>query len=189
MTNTTNDERKQAPHHIRLVIVRRKTYIAVITTLMCGVSMFVWAFVAAIAHGFIINWYDIISIENVLGTIFAFVLGSAIGFILSPLMIFCLWRKNFDSCLWLVFGLSLATGIIVNLLVPERLGGPHNVYAGYLVMLLGALVISRLKPNIVPRARGHCLYCNYNLRGDYSGGCPECGWRREGAEKLSGDRS
>lgn len=26
---------------------------------------------------------------------------------------------------------------------------------------------------------GHCPKCNYDLRGDLSVGCPECGWRRE----------
>ncbi len=28
--------------------------------------------------------------------------------------------------------------------------------------------------------RGRCIKCGYNLRGDLSAGCPECGWRREG---------
>ena len=27
--------------------------------------------------------------------------------------------------------------------------------------------------------RGHCPQCRYDLRGDSSAGCPECGWRRE----------
>ncbi|MCH8316234.1 MAG: hypothetical protein IIA64_09700 [Planctomycetes bacterium] len=27
--------------------------------------------------------------------------------------------------------------------------------------------------------RGHCIKCGYDLRGDFSAGCPECGWRRE----------
>ena len=26
---------------------------------------------------------------------------------------------------------------------------------------------------------GHCVNCGYNLRGDFTAGCPECGWRRE----------
>ena len=29
------------------------------------------------------------------------------------------------------------------------------------------------------RRRGLCIKCGYDLRGDYSAGCPECGWRRE----------
>ncbi len=31
----------------------------------------------------------------------------------------------------------------------------------------------------IRRRRGHCLNCGYDLRGDFSAGCPECGWRRE----------
>ena len=27
--------------------------------------------------------------------------------------------------------------------------------------------------------RGCCINCGYDLRGDFSAGCPECGWRRE----------
>ena len=29
---------------------------------------------------------------------------------------------------------------------------------------------------------GHCIKCGYDLRGDFSTGCPECGWRREADE-------
>ncbi|MCH7719538.1 MAG: hypothetical protein IH988_00925 [Planctomycetes bacterium] len=29
------------------------------------------------------------------------------------------------------------------------------------------------------RKRGLCVPCGYDLRGDFSAGCPECGWRRE----------
>jgi hypothetical protein len=29
------------------------------------------------------------------------------------------------------------------------------------------------------RRRGACLNCGYDLRGDVSHGCPECGWRRD----------
>lgn len=30
----------------------------------------------------------------------------------------------------------------------------------------------------IRRVRGRCLACAYDLRRDYSTGCPECGWRR-----------
>ncbi len=30
------------------------------------------------------------------------------------------------------------------------------------------------------RKRGLCVACGYDLRGDLTRGCPECGWRREG---------
>ncbi len=28
-------------------------------------------------------------------------------------------------------------------------------------------------------APGHCQTCGYDLRGEFSTGCPECGWRRD----------
>ncbi len=33
----------------------------------------------------------------------------------------------------------------------------------------------------IRRKRGHCINCNYNLRGEFTHGCPECGWNREDA--------
>ena len=33
----------------------------------------------------------------------------------------------------------------------------------------------------IRRKRGLCVVCGYDLRGDFSAGCSECGWRREAA--------
>ena len=35
------------------------------------------------------------------------------------------------------------------------------------------------------KMRGRCLACAYDLRGDYSTGCPECGWRRDVKEPIA----
>ncbi len=49
-------------------------------------------------------------------------------------------------------------------------------YALFLWLLtLGPFTARRL----IRRKRGHCIKCGYDLRGDFSAGCPECGWRRE----------
>jgi hypothetical protein len=32
---------------------------------------------------------------------------------------------------------------------------------------------------IIRRKCGHCISCGYDLRGDFSAGCSECGWQRE----------
>ncbi|MCH8316590.1 MAG: hypothetical protein IIA64_11505 [Planctomycetes bacterium] len=32
---------------------------------------------------------------------------------------------------------------------------------------------------MIRHKRGHCIKCGYDLRGDFSAGCPECGWRRD----------
>jgi hypothetical protein len=49
-------------------------------------------------------------------------------------------------------------------------------YATILWLLtLGPFTARRM----IRRKRGRCLKCGYDLRGNLSPGCPECGWRRE----------
>ena len=38
--------------------------------------------------------------------------------------------------------------------------------------------------NFLRLKRGLCIKCSYDLRNDYSKGCPECGWRRNDKEKI-----
>ena len=179
MTNSPNAEREQATDHIRPVIVNRRTYIVVSTALMCGVSTLAWVLTGMFVRGRL-DLQELVTLEGGLGFLCTFAGGSVVGLLLSPLLIVLLRRRHFDSGLWLVFGLSLATGVMVNLL-PKDMHGPHNLYAGYLALLVGAFVLSRLKPNVIPRKPGHCPNCDYDLRGATSNKCPECG-----ATKVSG---
>ena len=49
-------------------------------------------------------------------------------------------------------------------------------YAEILWLLtLGPFTARRM----IRRKRGRCIKCGYDLRGDFSAGCSECGWRRE----------
>ena len=49
-------------------------------------------------------------------------------------------------------------------------------YAAILWLLtLGPFTARRM----IRQRRGHCIKCGYDLRGHFSAGCPECGWRRE----------
>ena len=49
-------------------------------------------------------------------------------------------------------------------------------YAGVLCLLMcGSFALRRF----MRRKRGLCVACGYELRGDFSAGCPECGWQRE----------
>ncbi len=43
------------------------------------------------------------------------------------------------------------------------------------LFILGPLALR----GVIRRKRGLCLQCAYDLRGDFSSGCPECGWRRK----------
>ena len=49
-------------------------------------------------------------------------------------------------------------------------------YAATWFVLLSAPGMLR---RYVRRRRGRCIKCGYDLRGNLSQGCPECGWRRE----------
>ncbi len=51
-----------------------------------------------------------------------------------------------------------------------------------LVYALAAMIVAGLLCLVrrgLRRMRGRCLSCGYDLRRDYSTGCPECGWRRQ----------
>ena len=67
---------------------------------------------------------------------------------------------------------------------------PHQararMIAGVLVMTV-ALLCYALSTRAERRVRaGHCPKCNYDRRGDFSAGCPECGWRRDGSDESKG---
>ncbi|MEE8154336.1 MAG: hypothetical protein V3T53_05190 [Phycisphaerales bacterium] len=48
-------------------------------------------------------------------------------------------------------------------------------YAVVLWLLTLAPLTAR---RLIRRKRGACIRCGYDLRGDFSAGCPECGWQR-----------
>ena len=45
-------------------------------------------------------------------------------------------------------------------------------------LIIAAFVVPLVRQSLRAK-RGLCPACGYNLRGDFSAGCPECGWRRE----------
>ena len=60
----------------------------------------------------------------------------------------------------------LASGLIFNTLL----------YSALLWLLtFGPFAVRRF----IRDKRGRCIKCGYDLRGDFSAGCPECGWRRD----------
>jgi len=50
------------------------------------------------------------------------------------------------------------------------------VYLG--AVTLGSLALGALGKPLAPRCAQLCAECNYDLRGNSGGGCPECGWNR-----------
>ena len=75
--------------------------------------------------------------------------------------------------------ITLDTGVEVTLpLRPIWPGFATNTvfYAAVLSLLWSSPFVVR---RLIRRKRGRCIKCGYDLRGDFSAGCPECGWRRE----------
>ena len=46
-------------------------------------------------------------------------------------------------------------------------------------LICGPIALRRVIRRHIRRKRGLCIACGYDLRGNLSHGCPECGWRRE----------
>ena len=49
----------------------------------------------------------------------------------------------------------------------------------YAAILWGPTLGPFTARRMIRRKRGRCIKCGYDLRGDFSAGCSECGWRRE----------
>ncbi len=122
------------------------------------------------------NLHGGVSLEFTLGLLSIIAVSAVVGVLISPVVVWCLWRKRFDVGLLIAFVFALATAVIMSLL-PVRLG-LHTLLAGHVALLLSCLLLSRLMRNTVPRRPGHCPECDFDLRGQ-SEGCPECGWERE----------
>ncbi len=77
---------------------------------------------------------------------------------------------------WLLVGLALSTIAYVYLPMADLLSAFVLLWSTVfilLVLLPAALLIwRRVWPRVVP---GFCHFCGYNLRGNVSGVCPECG--------------
>ncbi len=62
--------------------------------------------------------------------------------------------------------------------IPIPLGFVVNtlLYAAFIGLAIAGRSAGR---RVIRHRRGHCIKCGYDLRGDPSSGCPECGWRRD----------
>lgn len=49
----------------------------------------------------------------------------------------------------------------------------------YALLVYGGIALARMFRNDRRMRRGLCIECRYDLRRNYSRGCPECGWGRE----------
>lgn len=79
--------------------------------------------------------------------------------------------------------IAIILGIIMGLvaLLGDTDAGTRTVSAvmAFLFVTLGGILLrrGRFMPTISKHALGHCAHCDYDLKGNTSGVCPECGER------------
>jgi hypothetical protein len=108
------------------------------------------------------------------------IIGALFGLFLTPVVYACARTKS----LWHVFALITVLYLLVVPVAHEvylRGGGMYvDVFtlACVAVILVTGVVLARWLPNRV--RPGYCRKCEYNLTGNTSGVCPECGTKVEG---------
>lgn len=102
----------------------------------------------------------------------AIMVGAVLGHLSSAVVVPALWRKRFDQiALWVYLPcltVAAATG---------PFAAPEPTFALLALVLIASVGICfvRLRSTVEVRYAGECLVCGYNLRGNSSGLCPECG--------------
>jgi hypothetical protein len=126
--------------------------------------------------------YDWVCITIVFPAIVTWVGGALVGALLSPMLFFAARCKS----LWFVFllvTLIYIPGTWIALTIHIRFGGTYRYYLVVACvacsLLLGAVLARKLPNRVRP---GYCRTCGYNLTGNTSGICPECG-AKAGGEK------
>ena len=115
---------------------------------------------------------------------FSFVVGAVVGLLAAPVVVSCLFQTRLLVALPAVYGPSLAVVVLFSLVtdfgIPEALA---TAGIAFVSVCAGSIVALALLPAEARFDEKRCPSCGYNLRGDLSAGCPECGWRREGADE------
>lgn len=108
----------------------------------------------------------------------AFVVGGSIGagcgLLCAPAMAFAMYQEARGRALWVLFGVTL----VVSMLFGASLG-PASVVIAVPTWLFGLLHIgrkARTERRFIEDLRNNlCTRCKYDLSGNTSGRCPECG--------------
>ena len=125
--------------------------------------------------------------QDAVGTVLlCAIIGAIVGLPTVVCVVPCLRRKNLWLAVPLVYGVGLHVVAWYTYSKPTGMYGPLTAAIPALLTVCAASVIVYfVLPNRVTISSvGCCPECNYDLRGDFSHGCPECGWRRaaKGAE-------
>lgn len=100
--------------------------------------------------------------------------GGICGLCCSPAFIFALYQRARVRDLSILFGITLGVSVVFSLAL-----GPASVVIAvptWLAGLIGVGVRSRARRRLIEKIRDNrCLHCGYDLSGNATGRCPECG--------------
>jgi len=126
----------------------------------------------------------------VISTVFGAIYGIPIGLLCSLVSVMCLRRKDLARVAKIMFVVLCPLAVALVLLDPPTPSGqrvPNPYPQGFWLLAafvpafcLTSLFLWRYLPNESERQSTTCLLCGYDLTGNVSGVCPECGMRIEG---------
>jgi hypothetical protein len=96
-------------------------------------------------------------------------IGTLFGAIFYPFAWTFLWRRRLDRVRLRLFVTMTIAGPVLSVV-----GGAYYAIGGPLVFLTTCAVLWRILP-LYYETPGHCHTCDYDLTGNVSGVCPECG--------------
>jgi hypothetical protein len=99
-------------------------------------------------------------------------------------------NRFFAGCTWLfAAGLLTYVLLVVHGLLIDYGNIAFILAVGYLgVLLLAGAGISRIISSRRLRHPGRCPVCQYDLRGQATAGCPECGWGRAAGDGVRDEK-
>jgi hypothetical protein len=102
--------------------------------------------------------------------------GALVGCVFSPVLFVVVRVKPLRKARRIALCLSVVVVVVLTIVILEAKTTPP-LYLAFLFSVLCVcicLVVARMMPTRVKT--GYCKKCGYNLKGNVSGVCPECGW-------------
>ncbi|MFM9956757.1 MAG: hypothetical protein ACKVZJ_01665 [Phycisphaerales bacterium] len=109
-----------------------------------------------------------------LSSFFGFGLGVFLGVLVSLIIAPLIYKKPIGHAQSSVFVPSLLVAVVVSASVASDVP-LWSAMACAATTIVASIVVRFAMPDFVPREEHHCPTCAYDLRGNTSGVCPECG--------------